>query len=521
MKTTQFVFRLAVAVLMTIGCTVRSESAMSDGYLIAASISENSTYLFDMSGNLIHTWNHSKLANPQNGYSVYLLPNGDVLRSAVASKTPPNGVPQQGVINEVAPDGKLVWTYTYSNDTVMLHHDMKPLPNGNVLAICYETKAKAQVIAANVDTTLLNISNKTMLAEKLVEIKPTLPSGGTIVWEWHIFDHTVAKAEASAHPELFSGSIVTELYYGQWVHLNGLDYDSTTDLIVFSSRRFSECYVLDHSTTTEEAKGHSGGKRGKGGDILYRWGKPSNYGASGATTLDVLHSTTWIHKEAGKPGNILFFHNNESGAPAASEVIEIAPDLDAGGNFVTPSAGAAFGPTKPTWLYSPKSDFYSPHMSTALRMPNGNTIAEETYPNHLQTDTTCSRVREIKPDLTLASEFFLKKDKSGKFTPSKIMYYPSSYEGIKALFLKIGKATLLRREKELQPCPFSIIFHKGSIQFNNAAGCSIEMVSLQGKRVFSAKSIDKRFLVQGIAPGSYITTITSHDRIRRMIVVSE
>jgi len=258
--------------LVAAGYSVGGASAMSDGYLIAASMSESSTYLFDMSGKIIHTWDHSKLANPMNGYSGLSPPNGDVLRTAVATKTPTNAVPQQGVINEIDPTGKLVWTYTLSNDTFMLHHDMKPLPNGNILATCFITKTKAQVIAAHVDTTLLTAQYKTMWSEKLIEIKPTLPSEGNRMGVAH-FDHTVAPAEAAAHSETLQRLLVTELYYGQWVHLNGVDYDSTTDLILFSSRRFSECYVLDHSTTTEEAKGHTGGKRGKGGDILYPLGQ--------------------------------------------------------------------------------------------------------------------------------------------------------------------------------------------------------------------------------------------------------
>jgi len=35
--------------------------------------------------------------------------------------------------------------------------------------------------------------------------------------------------------------------------------------------------VIDHSTTTAQAAGHSGGTYGKGGDLLYRWGNPNAY----------------------------------------------------------------------------------------------------------------------------------------------------------------------------------------------------------------------------------------------------
>ena len=59
------------------------------------------------------------------------------------------------------------------------------------------------------------------------------------------------------------------------MHCNGLDYNSALDQIALSCRGMNEVYIIDHSTTTEEAVGHTGGNAGKGGDILYRWGNPS------------------------------------------------------------------------------------------------------------------------------------------------------------------------------------------------------------------------------------------------------
>jgi hypothetical protein len=38
-----------------------------------------------------------------------------------------------------------------------------------------------------------------------------------------------------------------------------------------------EILQIMHSTTTVQAATHSGGNSGMGGDILYRWGNPSNY----------------------------------------------------------------------------------------------------------------------------------------------------------------------------------------------------------------------------------------------------
>ena len=49
-----------------------------------------------------------------------------------------------------------------------------------------------------------------------------------------------------------------------WHHANGIDYNPDLDQIILSVRHVSELWVIDHSTTTAEAAGHSGGNGGRG-----------------------------------------------------------------------------------------------------------------------------------------------------------------------------------------------------------------------------------------------------------------
>ena len=508
---------------------ISQAQAFSDGYILTGCYGGKSTYLIDKNGQVVQQWNHKKLADSLNGYSCYLLENGNLLRSAqvpMTARVPQNAAPRQGIIDELDRMGNVVWTYTLANDTFMLHHDMKPLPPGpgetvgNILASTFQIETKEEMIRVGVDTLLLPRRSTVLLSEKIIEIKRTYPSGGDIVWEWRLFDHITPMDSAPFHPERVSGGIVSALWSGQWVHLNGLDYCQKTDLIVFSSRVFSELYVIDHSTTMAEAAGSTGGNYKKGGDILYRWGKPGNYGATGSTTVDCLHSTTWIPEGCKGTGNILFFHNNL--AARKSEVIEINPPKDGNGNFIM-EAGTACGPEAPFWKYAPTDTtdyFFSQSMSSAMRMnANGNTIILESYPPappdtsdtifpRFNIQFTDSRIREVTYDGQIVDSFRLKLKETPDtgmgmgmtmaFNPAKIMYYPSNYIGIAALF-----AQKTRRDNQLKPGTpgslFTVRQTAGSIIFSNVSGCEITVVDLRGKTMLSAKPKSNTFSLRVVS----------------------
>jgi hypothetical protein len=218
--------------------------------------------------------------------------------------------------------------------------------------------------------------------DEVVEYDPVADS---VVWAWHFWDHLIQDVDplkpnygvVSQHPELLDINLGT-VQGGDWMHCNTVDYSPERDEVVITSHTLHEIYVIDHSTTTAEAAGHTGGRRGHGGDFLYRWGNPQNYDRGGAAdqVFYVAHGGNWIRPGMPGEGDILVLNNGDrpGNQNDYSVVTQITPPLDStGGYYIAPDS--AFGPRELTWFYSNGSAFYSQHLGGAYRLPNGNTFA--------------------------------------------------------------------------------------------------------------------------------------------------
>jgi hypothetical protein len=337
----------------------------------------------DNDGNIAHTWT----SNYRPGLSAYLLENGNLLRTGNTGSAYFATGGAGGIVQEIATDGTVAWEFEYADGYVRQHHDIEPLPNGNVLMIAWEFKTQAKAIAAGRNPSLIQAGE--LWPDHIIEVNPT---NNTIVWEWHVWDHLIQDYDPTKanygvvadHPELIDLNFSADGLSGgaDWTHINSIDYHETFDQILLSVRNFSEIWVIDHSTTTVEAAGHTGGNSGKGGDLLYRWGNPQAYqaaydaGNASAQQLFVQHDARWIPSGYPGEGNILVF-NNGTGRSGGnySSIDEIVPPVDDVGVY-TLAAGSAYGPTAPTWIYtaSAPTDFYANRISGAQRLSSGNTL---------------------------------------------------------------------------------------------------------------------------------------------------
>lgn len=334
------------------------------------------TSAIDASGASVKTWTGAAA-----GASVaYLRADGSLVRPTVHAAGAFNGPARGGRIQIFNNAGTLTNDLLVSTAAFQQHHDIRPMPNGNILCIVWEARTLAEAQAAGRQN-----ATGALWPDSIIEIRPTGATTYDIVWRWNMWDHLIQDVNPALanygvvadHPELIDINLGTATS-GNWSHLNAIDYDPVRDQIIFTSRTLNEVFVIDHSTTTAQAAGHTGGNAGRGGDILYRWGNPANYRRGTATNrfLYVVHSATWI--DAGLPGagNIMVFNNGDRTGTANdySTVMEIVPPRDAAGNY-TISAGSAFGPAAPVWSYGAPGQFYGgPTQCGAFRTLDNTTI---------------------------------------------------------------------------------------------------------------------------------------------------
>jgi hypothetical protein len=344
------------------------------------------TYLIDNNSTILNQWNH-----PARCASIsYLMPDSTLFYPCLAPNSFFEVAAAGGRILKYTWEGEVLWDFTWSSMNFIQHHDIEPLPNGNILILSNERKTMQDAI----DRGRIEINGE-IWPDMIVEIQPNGINGGTVIWEWHFWDHLIQDSDSlklnfgnvrnnpgklDINVAEIQGVGPTGQYSGDWMHANSVHYNETLDQIIISCRRTNEFYIIDHSTTTEEAESNQGGNSGIGGEFLYRWGNPQNYGRGDSTDQITIaqHSVNWIPNGYPGEGNILIFNNGftqlVSNHDMRSSIIEITPPLNNNQYFI--DNDLAFGPETYEWFYNGNDEFQflSVIQGGAFRLPNGNTL---------------------------------------------------------------------------------------------------------------------------------------------------
>lgn len=504
---------------------INYESGNTDGFVLFSPMTATSTYLIDKCGEKVHEWNGSAY---RPALSTFLLSDGTLLRTGNLNNPVFDEGGSGGIIEKYDWNGGLIWNYSISDSVNCLHHDINPLPNGNILCIVWDGYTKQEAVANGKDMTYNQL---TLWSEKIVELKPVGEDSAEVIWEWKLFDHLIQDYDSTKpnygavadHPELvdinyFPGAQNTP----DWIHLNSIDYNSELDQVLVSSHRMCEVWIIDHSTTTSEASSHAGGDSGKGGDLLYRWGNPQAYKTGDPNTKVFYgqHHATWIPSNYPDEGKIIVF-NNGLGRPGDYSSIDIIdPPLNASNNYdIIPST--AFLPSNVDWSYvaNNPTDFYSSNISGVYPLENGSfLISNGTKGSFFEINSTQQKVWEYVNPVNSTGSISQGNLASGNLV-FRSNFYPVNYPGVQGqVLVPLGEIeqnptqpsiceTLELGESESVLSSFSVFPNPFEYEINVACSnderINFTLYNAFGQMVFSQDFIgkmttDTEWLAQGV-----------------------
>ena len=346
---------------------VFDQDKIDDGYILVNNAAANRAYLMDKEARLLYEWN---LTN-NIGNDVFLLPNGKLLASLEVADPLIKLGGQGGQLQFVAPDGTVEWDFDYSSLDGETHHDAELLPNGNVLAMVWQRTSSEIAIQAGF------MLDEDVFPESIIEVNPTT---NEIVWEWRAWDHLIQDHDVtkdnfgivSDNPDRIDINYVVKAgssadIKGDIMHANGIAYDEINDVILLSVNFFSEVWVIDHSTTTEEASSDSGGNYGKGGNLVYRFGNPEAYNNPEGNRIFYNNHFPNLLKGDNQGKLLVFSNGNGIGQSTVFELeLPLNYDLQANTN----------NELKVSWSFT-DPDLFSPKVSGAVPLPNGNILVTE------------------------------------------------------------------------------------------------------------------------------------------------
>ncbi len=281
--------------------------------LFAPLTADTTVYLIDLEGNVVNTW---AMPYPPGLYgyltdSGTLFYNGKVLDD---SSFFANALRWKGgAALEADWNGRILWEVRHPDH----HHDGVRLRNGNVLLLCMAPIPKE--IAARVRGGIPGTEHDgQMYGDYLVE----MTTDGRTVWEWRSWEHLDPQTDvitAAQDPR------------EEWTHANTV-VELPDGTIAVSFRNISTVVIIDR----------------RSGQIVWKLGPP---------TLAQQHAPTPLPN-----GHLLIFDNGTHRIDHAmpfSRVIEVDPSTK-----------------QVVWTYQERRpmDFFSPYISNAQRLPNGNTM---------------------------------------------------------------------------------------------------------------------------------------------------
>jgi hypothetical protein len=352
----------AVPSVYPTGVTIYDPALAYNSYVVFGG-TDHKTHLIDMNGHEVHRWEFagfpSELLDPavtggKLGHVLVQLSTDERAGAGVVPNMPAEF--RNRTIGELDWDGKTVWEWGEQapGGAARQHHDWYRLANGNTL------------ILANALHPIDGFKLPKILDDVIYEVTPD----GKIAWQWAASDHIgevfskeeLALVHNPASPDYLHFNDMTPLGPNKWFDAGDKHFDP--DNILIDSRNANFIAIIDRKT----------------GKIVWQLGPdypkvaPNTALPHDVNQISGQHDAHLIEPGLPGAGNLIVFDNQgEGGYPPAplgvnsgSRILEIDPvKKQIVWQYTAENSG------KPGWT------FYSSFISSARRLPNGNTLIDE------------------------------------------------------------------------------------------------------------------------------------------------
>ena len=367
----------------TVGAIVNSSDA-SQGLTLLSGVNSKDTYLIDNCGNIYNQWSSEYTL----GMASYLDDNGNLYRGGKLDTPDFNAGGKGGVIERYSWNGSLLWAYRLANDSTHLHHDFELMPNGNLLITAWDLLSFSEVVSLGRDSLITSTSG--FYSETIIEIDPE--NKFSEVWKWRAIDHIIQdrNTDITSFGSIEDNPQRLDINLNEpsnlsapvdWLHINSIDYNPTTDQILLSCNAIDEIIIIDHSASTIESSTSSGGNSDMGGDLIFRWGNPNNYIRS--ITLDrelfKQHDATWIIEDDEYTDRVLLFNNGLKLDELNYSTVDEIKLSKIGFYHYDFESSVLSQQDDRVWSYNRNADkdMFSKRMSGAIRIKSNRTIISE------------------------------------------------------------------------------------------------------------------------------------------------
>jgi hypothetical protein len=377
------------------GTTIYDPARAWNGFTVLSPLDTQAALVIDMNGAVVKRWDDY---NNSAGGPARVLPGGGII--AARGARPPRQESLELVQRDF--DGDVVWrlegreaVQAANGETVRAlrqHHDWQreDFPAGYYSPDATPATVGARTLVLTHASHVVSAVADVMLEDdRLIEVS----SDGEILWEWTAAEHIdelgfdeAARATIKRAPGVNAarGSL-------DWLHINSATYVGPNRWFDAGDQRFAPNNVIISSRQASLIA-----IVGRDGSIVWRIGPDFSQSEEMRAIGQVIgqHHAHVIPKGLPGAGHVLVFDNGgSSGYGAASPIA-----LTGVGVFARATSRVLeIDPVtlKVVWSYA-SPQFFSTNISSAQRLPNGNTLVTEGAPG---------RIFEVTEDRTIVWEY--------------------------------------------------------------------------------------------------------------------